>query len=80
MTNLKAGKILLELVNLETMTMAQLGTVRKALAYSYQLMGNTVTKYQDNWSEVYNVWKGVSDAKCAPTKSCKPSRTPTPEE
>ena len=32
MTNRKAGEILLELVNLETMTIAQLGTVRKALA------------------------------------------------
>ena len=80
MTNRKAGEILLELVNLQTMTMAQLGTVRKALAYSYQLMGNTVTKYQNNWPETYNVWKGVSDVRCAPTKSCKPTRIATPEE
>ena len=53
MTDLKAGKILLQLVKLETLTLPQLEVVRKSLAYSYQLMGNTVTKKQDNWPEVY---------------------------
>lgn len=80
MTDQKAGKILLELIRLGTLTLSQLEVVRKSLAYSYQLKGGLVTKYKKNWAEVYRVWKGVDDIKCAPTKSTKPTRIPTPEE
>ena len=80
MSDQKAGKILLHLVNLETLTLSQLEVVRKSLAYSYQLRGNEVTKYKTNWPEVRKVWKAVSDKSCAPTRSTKPKRIPTPEE
>ena len=79
-TDIKAGKILLHLVNLETLTVSQLEVVRKSLAYSYQLMGHAITKYNTNWPEVRKVWKAVRDKDCAPTKSTKPKRIPTPEE
>ena len=80
MTNKKAGKILLACIRTRKMTLPQLETVRKSLAYSYQLRGNAVTKYQKNWSEVTNVWKAVDQKKCAPTRSNKPRLIPTPEE
>lgn len=80
MTDIKAGKILLALIRSRKLTMPQLELVRKSLAYSYQLMGNRVTKYQKNWAEVTNAWKAVNGANCVPTKSNKPTLIPTPEE
>ena len=80
MTNIKAGKILLELIRSRKLTLPQLELVRKSLAYSYQLMGNRVTKYKRNWAEVTNAWKGVNETKCMPTRSNIPTRIPTPEE
>ena len=79
MTNMKAGKILLHLLNLKQLTMSQLEVVRKSLAYAYQLTGNTVTKWNKNWPEVYKVWKGVTEKKCTPTRSTKPKLIPTPD-
>jgi hypothetical protein len=79
MTDVKAGKILLHLVTLGTLTMSQLEVVRKSLAYSYQLRGNIVTRYQNNWAQVGLVWKTVNDRNCAPTKSTRPTRIPEPE-
>ena len=80
MTNLKAGKLLLACYRSRKLTLPQLETVRKSLAYAYQLMGKPVTKYKNNWAEVYNVWKAVNEDKCKPKRSTLPRLIPTPEE
>ena len=81
MTNKKAGKILLHLINLGTMTLSQLADVRKALAHSFQLKGNEVTKKSKNWPEANRVWFSALDEKdCAPKRSNMPRKIPTPEQ
>ena len=80
MTNKKAGKLLLACIQSRKLTMPQLGSVRKSLAYTFQLMGNKVTKKEDNWPEVGRVWESVGQDKCVPTKSTLPTCIPTPDD
>ena len=82
MTNLKAGKILLAMHNTNQLSLPMMKGVRKALAYSCQLMGKTTPK-QKNWKEVGRVWE-VIDASKHPNymhnaaTSTLPTMIPTP--
>ena len=81
MTNRKAGKILLHLINLGTMTLSQLVDVRKALAHSFQLKGNEVTKKSRNWPQANRVWdSALVEKECAPKTPNMPLRIPSPEQ
>ena len=80
MTDRKAWEVMLECILSAKLTLPMLGAVRKSLAYTYQLMGNPVTKEQDNWREGGRAWKTASKERCVPTTSTKPTCIPTPTQ
>lgn len=78
MTNLKASKILRACKNCGNMTLDQVKSVRKMLAYAYELCGG---KQGENWPCVKGLMHTIQVSKLKPkTKEVLPLNIPTPTQ